>query len=261
MEMIAASKMRRSQNRVLSGRPYAEKIREVLGDVAANRNADGPTHPLMEVRPVKRIEIILLTSDRGLKGGFNGNMNRAVAQMILSNSATVSIVPIGRKGRDFMNRMGREIRAEFSNLGDFPELFDVIPVARVAMDDFRSGYVDEVYVAYSKFLNTLVQVPTIEKILPIEPPPDVVKTDYIYEPDVDTVLNELAPRYVEMQIYHAVIESRASEQSAQMVAMRNATENAKEVIGELTLTANKIRQEMITSELLDIVGGVAALGG
>lgn len=264
MEMVAASKMRRAQSRVLSGRPYAEKIREMLANVAAAQpETDAEVSPLLAVRPVKRVGLILISADRGLAGGFNANMLRRAAQFLLESPVEVSVTTVGRKGRDFIIRSGRGLRAEFSNIGDFPSLLDTLPMSRVVIDDFRSGFVDEVYVGYSKFINTAVQRPVIERVLPIEPPENWIanKTEYIYEPDARNVLNELTPRYVEMQIFHAILESQASEQSARMVAMRNATENANEVVAELTLLANKVRQEVITRELLEIVGGAAALNG
>jgi F-type H+-transporting ATPase subunit gamma len=263
MEMVSAAKMRRAQQRVLAGRPYADRIRAVLADVAATIPVtdEGPINPLLEVRPVQRIGLILITSDRGLAGGFNANMTRRAAQFIFESPVPVSVVTIGRKGRDFMIRLGRDLRADYSNLGDHPTLLDTTPISRVVMDDFRSGYVDEVYLAYSKFVNTMVQRPVIEKLLPIDPPPDLDKTEFIYEPSPEAVLDELVTRYIEMQVYHAVLESSASEHSARMVAMRNATENANEVVNDLTLTANKVRQEVITKELLEIVGGVNALSG
>ncbi|MCS6801550.1 MAG: ATP synthase F1 subunit gamma [Chloroflexota bacterium] len=263
MEMVAAAKMRRAQQRVLAGRPYAETIRAVLADVVAKIPAtdDGPINPLLDVRPVRRIGLILITSDRGLAGGFNANMTRRAAQFIFESAVPVSVVTIGRKGRDFMVRLGWDLRADYSNLGDYPTLLDTTPISRVVMDDFRSGYVDEVYLGYSKFVNTMVQRPVIEKLLPIDPPPDLDRTEFLYEPSPEAVLDALVTRYVEMQVYHAVLENSASEHSARMVAMRNATENANEVVNDLTLTANKVRQEVITKELLEIVGGVNALRG
>ncbi|MFN8533118.1 MAG: ATP synthase F1 subunit gamma [Dehalococcoidia bacterium] len=263
MEMVSASKMRRAQQRVLAGRPYAETIREVLADVAATIpvSDEGPINPLLAIRPVRRVGLVLVTSDRGLAGGFNANMTRRAAQFMVDSPVPVSAITVGRKGRDFIIRLGRELRADYSNIGDYPTLLDTVAISRVVMDDFRAGYVDEVFIGYSKFVNTIVQRPVVEKLLPIEPPPDLDKTEFIYEPSPEAVLDDLVTRYVEMQVYHAILESLASEQSARMVAMRNATENANEVVADLTLTANKVRQEVITKELLEIVGGVAALSG
>ncbi len=262
MEMIAASKMRQAQERGLAGRPYEEKIREVLAGLAAQPQSEGePLHPLLERRPVKAISIVHITADRGLCGGLNGNVNRKTVGFILEQTATVSLVTIGRKGRDFMRRFKQEIRAEFTGLGDKPGILDTNPIARCVIDDYNSGAVDRVYVAYPKFVTTVTQTPMLEQILPIEPAilPPGQNVEYIFEPNSGFVLSELLPRFVEMEIYHAVLETIASEQSARMVAMRNATDNAKEVVEDLTLVYNKARQEMITTELLDMTGAAAAL--
>lgn len=267
MEMVAAARMRRTQQRVLAGRPYAETIGAVLRDLAASSGfANGESsHPLLERRPVKRVGLVLFTSDRGLAGGLNANMTREASKMFIESSVPISVVAVGRKGRDFMVRLSRpdrELRAEFTGLGDSPSLLDIAPIARQVMDDYLDGYVDAVFVGYNRFVNTLVQRPVIEQVLPIAiPEGDSRPVDFIFEPNADDVLRQLAPRYVEMQIFHAMTEAIASEFSARMVAMRNATQSANDVITDLTLTANKLRQEAITSELLDLVGGVAALNG
>ena len=264
MEMVAASKMRRAQQRVLAARPYAQKMREVLAGLAAQADAADTIHPLLARRPaVGRVEIIHMTADRGLCGGFNANLNRRTATFLLEQEAPVTIVAMGRRGRDFMVRYGRELRADFSLLGDYPTLLDTLPIARVAMDDFTSGYADRVYVVYAEFVNMAVQRPIVQQLLPIEPPDreaaDESFADFIFEPSREAVLATMLPRYVEMQIYHALLESRASEQSARMVAMRNATDSANDMIQSLTLLHNKVRQETITKELLEIAGGAAAL--
>jgi F-type H+-transporting ATPase subunit gamma len=262
MEMIATLKMRRAQERGVAGRPYAEKIRQVIADLAALPLAPRDAlHPLLQRRPVNKIAIVHITPDRGLCGGMNAALNRKAAGFILEQKTPVTIVTVGRKSRDFMRRSGQEMRAEFYNLGDKPSLLDTLPISRVVIDDFTNGVIDLVYLSYSRFLSTVLQTPEIEQILPVEPAaiPPGQNVEYIYEPDQKAVLGELLPRFVEMQIYHAVLESIASEQSARMVAMRNATESAHELIQELTLVYNKARQESITTELLDIVGGAAAL--
>ena len=265
MEMVAASKMRRAQQRVVAARPYAQRMRDVLVGLSAQSNPAEAIHPLLERRPaIGRIELIHMTADRGLCGGFNANLNRRAATFLLEQEAPVTIVAMGRRGRDFMVRYGRELRADFTMLGDYPALLDTLPIARVAMDDFTSGYVDRVYVVYAEFVNTAVQRPVLQQILPIEPTTggDAERfADFIFEPSPEAVLAALLPRYVEMQVYHAVLESRASEQSARMVAMRNATDSANEMIQNLTLLHNKARQESITKELLEIAGGAAALTG
>jgi F-type H+-transporting ATPase subunit gamma len=261
MEMIATSKMRKAQERGLAGRPYAEKIEQVMADLAALRREGEEMHPLLESRPVKKIGILHITPDRGMCGGLNTNINRTAANFILEQEAPVSLVAVGRKGRDFMRRYGREIRAEFTNLGDRPGWLDTLPISRIIIDDYTSGEIDRVYLVYPQFISTMVQKPIVHQILPVEPAeiPAAQNVDYIYEPGPAQVLGQLLPRFVEMQVYHAILESIASEQSARMVAMRNATESANELIEELTLMYNKARQETITKELLDITGGAAAL--
>jgi F-type H+-transporting ATPase subunit gamma len=261
MEMIATSKMRRAQEAGLAGRPYDQKIRQVISDLAALPYSGDVAHPLLSRRPVKKIAIIHITPDRGLCGGLVANLNRKAASFMLSEKTPVTLVGVGRKGLDFMRRYGREIRAEFTNLGDRPTLLDILPIARIVNEDYTESLVDMVYLSYTRFVSTMVQTPVLEQLLPVQPAP-VPRTqnvEYIYEPDAQAVLGALLPRFVEMQVYHAVLESIASEQSARMVAMRNATDNAKELTEHLTLMYNKARQEAITTELLDISGGAAAL--
>ena len=190
-----------------------------------------------------------------------GNINRKTMSFIAKQDMPVTMVTVGRKGFDTMRRYGRDIRAEFTKLGDKPSYMDTLPISRIVIDDFISGYVDAVYIAHSKFVSTMLQQADIEQILPVQPAeiPAGQNVEYIYEPKAETVLGSLLPRFVEMRVYHAILESIASEQSARMVAMRSATENAKELIDDLTLMYNKARQESITGELLDITGGVAAL--
>ena len=261
MEMIATSKMRQAQQRGLAGRPYAEKISQVLADLAALPQAGEVLHPLLQRRPVNKIAIVHITPDRGLCGGLNASINRKVGSFILEQDMPVTLIPVGRKGLDFMRRYGRDIRAEFTRLGDRPSLLDTLPISRIIIDDYTNGLIDMVYLAYTQFVSTMVQRPVLQQILPVEPAdiPGTQNVDYIYEPSPDQVLSGLLPRFVEMQVYHAILESIASEQSARMVAMRNATDNASELIGELTLMYNKARQEIITTELLDITGGAEAL--
>lgn len=266
MELVAASKMRRAQMNALSGRPYAEKMRWVLADLAETIPFIDPEarHPLLRRRDeVRAVEMILVTPDRGLCGGLPAVLNRRAAQFILDGQATARVVAVGRKGRDFMRRTGQDVVAEFLNTGDNPGYEAVRPIARVAMQDFTAGLADQVYIVYSHFVNTIIQRPEVFKLLPVEPPADAatVAVDYIYEPAREAVLAELLPRYVERQVYGAVLEAIASEQSARMVAMRNATDNANELMRDLTLVYNKARQEAITGELLDITGGVEALKG
>lgn len=261
MEMVATAKMRRTQQRALEGRPYAEKIREVIADLAIEPRIRGKIAPLLQRREVRRIAIVHMGTDRGLCGGLNTNLNRLVGEFILKQSLPVSVITVGRKARAFARISRLNVRAEFIGISDRATMMDTLPISRVVMEDYTNGEVDMVYLAYPRFVSTMVQRPTLEVLLPIEPaslPPGQV-AEYIFEPDPFSVLNELLPRFVEMEVYHAVLELIASEQSARMVAMRNASDNAEELIKTLTLSLNKARQEMITKEICDISGGAEAL--
>jgi F-type H+-transporting ATPase subunit gamma len=262
MELVAGSKMRRSQMRALAARPYAEKMREVLGDLAKQTPGDEEAHPFLTVRPVKRALVLFLNANRGLAGGLPSNMNRRAASFALEQEAPVDFVTVGKKGRDFIVRTGQPLTAEFT-MPDYPSLLDTLPVTRIVIDEYTSERVDRVFLLYPRFVNTAVQMPTVKQLLPIEAEDisdvTVEDVDYIYEPGLVDVFAELLPRYIEMTIYQAILESEASELSARMVAMRNATEAANEMIETLTLIYNKARQEQITKELLDIVGGVEAM--
>ncbi len=264
MELVAASKMRRTQMRALAARPYAEKLQSVLADLAETLPSLDPetVHPLLRRHEtVDTVEVVFITPDRGLCGGLPAILNRRIASFILELDKPVRAVAVGRKGRDFLRRTGQNVVAEFTNIGDRPGYEDCRPVAQVAMDDFIEGRADEVYIVYGYFVNIVVQRPEIYKLLPVEPPEEapIWGVDYIYEPNREEVLAELLPRYVEREVYEATLEAIASEQSARMVAMRSATDNANEMMSDLTLAYNKVRQESITSELLDITGGVEAL--
>ncbi len=258
MEMIAATKMKRAQERGLAGRPYAEKIEQVIADLAAI--SDQP-HPLLARRPENHITVVHITPDRGLCGGLNSNINRMTAAFMLEHRDAVSLVTVGRKGRDFMARHGARVIAEFTGLGDRPSQLDTLPISRIVNEAYVSGTADRVYLAYTRFVTTITQEPVMHQLLPVQPAqlPKSQNVEYLYEPNAGAVLDQLLPRFVEMEVYHAILESIASEQSARMVAMRNATDNGKEIIDDLTLVYNKARQEAITKELLDIVGGVAAM--
>lgn len=258
MEMIAASKMRQAQLRVLAARPYAEKMHEVVAHLAVQAQPGEELHPLLQRREVKRVAVVHIAADRGLCGGLNANVNRMTTNFVLERSMPVALITVGRRGRDFMSRYGQDILAEFIQLGDRPSLLDTIPISRVVIDDYTNETIDQVYLAYTRFITTVNQQPMLQELLPIEPAKmeRTENLEYIYEPSAPAVLEHLLPRYVEMQVYHAILESIASEQSARMVAMRNATDNANDMIEELTLIYNKARQELITKELLDIAGGV-----
>ena len=261
MEMVATAKMRRTQQQALAGRPYTEKIRQVIADIAIEPGVSGKTLPLLEKREVKKIAVIHIGTDRGLCGGLNTNLNRLLAEFILKQTVPVTVLTIGRKARAFARIAKLDVRAEFSGISDRATMQETMPISRVVIDDYSNGEVDLVYLAYPRFISTVVQKPTIEALLPIEPatlPPGQI-AEYIYEPGPLTVLNELLPRFVEMEIYHAVLELIASEQSARMVAMRNAGDNAEDLTKDLSLSLNKARQEMITKEICDISGGAEAL--
>jgi F-type H+-transporting ATPase subunit gamma len=274
MQMVAASKMRRAQEQVLATRPYSAKAWEVLTHLAAQRGSDQGAHPLLARRDlIATTGIVLITSDKGLCGAYNGNVIRATLQFAQDLGHPVRLITVGRRGRDFMIRLGSNVVAEFSDLPPRPSLLDITPIARAAIDDFLSGDCDEVYLAYTDFINTLTQQPTVRRLLPIVPgrvessvmreymddTPAHVVGEYIYEPDPNTILNTVLPRFTELQIFQAVLEALASEHSARMVAMRNATESANELIGDLTLSYYRARQEAITKEMLDIAGGAEAL--
>jgi F-type H+-transporting ATPase subunit gamma len=263
METVAAAKMRKAQAQVLATRPYAEKSWEVLTHLARLR-ASATEQPLLEERPVRKIALLLVTGDRGLAGAYNASILRSAYDQIRQWEGAgidVSLVTVGRKGREWMLRHGPPLRADFVGLSDRPTSNDISPIASILIDDFTSGEFDAVYLAYTDFVSTLRQDPTVRQLLPIIPakPEGQIAEDYIFEPDPQTILSEVLRGLTELQILQAIYESIASEQSARMVAMRNATEAANDLIGELTLSYNKARQESITKELLDIVGGASAL--
>lgn len=263
MEAVSAAKMRKAQAQVLATRPYAEQARNVLSYIA--KLSGGETHPMIEPRAViKRIGIMLVTADRGLAGGFNANVIRRAAALMREKrkqGAEVEVITIGKKGRDWLVRYDPVIRAEFSKLPDSPRIYDIAPMARILLDDYLQGYFDEVYVVYTDFVNTLRQEPVARKLLPIEPAEASIgmAPEYVFEPSPEAVLGQVLFGFTEVQILQALYESLASEHSARMVAMRNATDAANELLDTLTLTYNKARQENITTELMDIIGGSAAI--
>ncbi len=264
MSMIAASKMRRAQEAAMRGRPYSNLMQTMLAHLAAQTQDDEVHHPLLAERPRKNVALVIITPDRGLTGGLNSNINRAAAQFVLAQNAEgvkIKVFAMGKKGRDFMARTGQDLNAVFTDIDDRPGLEEVTPMAHIVVEAFTNEDVDAVYVAYADFVNTTLQRPTVTQLLPVVPtdlePGQAV--GYIYEPNEAPVLTALLPRFVEMELYHYLLEGIASEQSARMVAMRNATDNANVMVDDLTLVMNKARQEAITTELLDIVGGVAAV--
>ncbi len=264
MEMIAALRMRRAQERGLAGRPYAEKITQVISDLAALSRPEDPLHPLLKQRSIRNIIVVHITPDRGLCGGLVSNINRKTANFVLEQGAQkkpVTLITVGRKGQDYMRRYGLKVLAEFTALGDNPTQLDTLAISKIIIDEYTNATADAVYLSYTQFVNTMVQKPALLQILPVKPAElrPIENVDYIYEPNSNVVLGGLLPRFIEMQVYHAVLESIASEHSARMVAMRAATDNANELTTDLTLAYNKARQESITKELLDITGGASAL--
>ncbi|KWR89292.1 F0F1 ATP synthase subunit gamma [Cupriavidus sp. IDO] len=268
MEMVAASKMRKAQERMRTARPYAEKVRNVAAHLAS-ANPEFK-HPFMVDREVKRVGMIVVTTDKGLCGGLNTNVLRAVTNELKSlqgRGVDVQATAIGGKGMQFLSRIGAKVASNVVQLGDTPHLEKLIGAIKVQLDAFTNGEVDAVYIAYTKFINTMKQEPMVEQLLPLaadklsqtEEEKRAYSWDYIYEPDAQTVVEELLVRYVEALVYQAVAENMASEQSARMVAMKAASDNAKNVIGELQLDYNKTRQAAITKELSEIVSGAAAV--
>jgi F-type H+-transporting ATPase subunit gamma len=263
MEMVSAVKMRRAQSAAVSGRPYSEQIMALLGGLVGESDL-GELHPLLQRREVERIAAVVITADRGLAGALNANTIRETATFLQrARPKPVSVVAVGRRGRDWLSRHGADVVADFSLLPDRPSVLDVAPVARLVADGYVAGQFDQVDLIYSRFQSTTVQRPEVLQLLPIEPPVTFGRhyADFIFEPDPKGLLELLLPRFIEVEIYHALLEARASEHSARMVAMHNATQNANEVVQELTLTYNKARQAGITTEMLEIASGAGALQG
>ncbi len=265
MEMVAASKMRKAQERMRAARPYAEKIRQV----AAHLSHAHPEykHPFLVKRDtIKNVGVIVVTSDKGLCGGLNTNILRLVVSRMKewdSEGKGVSVCPIGNKGFGFMTRIGAKVKSHLTGLGDTPHVEKLIGAVKVMLDAYTAGEIDVIYLAYNNFINTMKQEPRMEQLLPLTG--ELLGAakggwDYIYEPEAKEVVDELLVRYVESLVYNAVTENQASEQSARMVAMKSASDNAKTVIGELKLIYNKARQAAITKEISEIVGGAAAVG-
>lgn len=266
MEMVAASKMRKAQDRMRAARPYAEKIRRLAANLSA-ANITDYKHPfLVKKDDVKRVGLIVVTTDKGLCGGLNTNTLRVALNSLKdweSKGVTeIRVTAIGNKGLGFMQRLGAKVVSHVTQLGDTPHLEKLIGPVKVMIDAFQNGELDEVYLVYSRFINTMKQEPQLEQLLPLTG--ERLGTpegnwDYLYEPDAQVVIDELLVRYVEALVYQGVAENMASEQSARMVAMKAASDNAGNVIGELQLVYNKTRQAAITKELSEIVGGAAAV--
>ncbi len=259
MQFVAASKLKRAQEATLASRPYAEKLDEVLADLASVLS--GEDHPLLVRRESGKRLIVLITTDRGLAGALNTNTIRFAAQQITETEGDLIVVTVGRKGRDAMRRARVPLEAHFEGYGEHPTFADVLPLARLVTDDYLAGTYDRVDIVYSHFVSTLVQRPSMDELLPITPPEDtagIPGNQFIFEPNAGSVLEQLLPRFVATRIFQAVLESKASEESSRMVAMKNATENAEELIEDLTLAYNKVRQSNITREMIEIASGAQA---
>lgn len=259
MQFVAASKLRRAQDATLQSRPYAEKLDEVLADVASVLG--GEDHPLLARREEGTHLIVLFTTDRGLAGSLNTNTIRFAASRITADERDLKVVTVGRKGQGAMRRSRVPIAASFEGFGDRPGFNQVLPLARLVTDDYLNGTYATIDLVYPTFVSTLVQRPIADRLLPIEPPEDTTGIpghQFIFEPSADEVLRAILPRYVATRLYQAVLELAASEQSAKFVAMKNATENAQELIEDLTLTYNKVRQSNITREMVEIATGANA---
>jgi F-type H+-transporting ATPase subunit gamma len=270
LETVSASKVRKAINAVMATRAYATKAWQVLKHVAEQPGRDS-LHPLLAQRKsVNNTLVVVITGDRGLAGAYNSNVIRFAAQRFDPNPVPVKYIAVGRKGRDLLYRRGKNVLADFSNLPAAPTFADVSSIGRLAVDEFRKGEVDEVYLLYTDFINMGRQIATVKKLLPLDLDGEGRVMDYEhkstgptaayeYEPDMRVILDEIIPRFTALQVYQAILESQASEHAARMIAMRNATDNAKELVGALQLAYNKVRQQGITNDILDIVGGAEAL--
>ena len=260
MQFVAASKLKRAQDATLASRSYADKIDEVLADLAAVLGAED--HPLLAKREGGTRAIVLVTTDRGLAGSLNTNTIRFTAEQITGNEDDTKLITVGRKGHAAMRRARVPIAATFEGFGDKPTFSNVIALARLLTDDYLAGTYSAIDLIYPRFHSTLVQRPVVDRLLPVDPTEDsegIPGNQFIFEPTPDAVLRQLLPRYVATRVFQAVLELTASEQSARMVAMKNATENAQELIDDLTLTYNKVRQTNITREMIEIATGAQAI--
>jgi len=266
MQMVASVKMRRAQLAAMASRSYTEKLSTMLSNLVSMSDGDlDETNPLLEVRNEENVTLIHITPDRGLCGALPGNLNRQANDFLRQSQETkeISVVTVGRKGNDYLARITKKLDGFFTGLGDRPNLTDINPIAELVIDAFIQGSTDAVYIGYAEFVNTVNQTPVLKRLLPIEPAEISTQESggFIYEPGPMEVIDALLPRYVGAKIYQGIRESIASEESARMVAMRNATDNANELAKDLKLQANKIRQASITAELLDIISGTLSIEG
>lgn len=264
MEMVAASKKRKAQDRMDASKPYADKIRAVIGHLA-NANPEY-RHPYLMERDVKRVGYIVISTDRGLCGGLNANLFKQVAKDVADwkkKGATVQVCAIGSKGTGYFKSRGYDVVASMTQLGDKPAVSDLIGGVKVMLDDFNAGKIDRLFVVFNEFINTMVQKPGIEQLLPLKAAEDETSRrhtwDYIYEPNAEALLDHLLVRYVESVVYQGVVENLACEQASRMMAMKSATDNAGELIDSLNMEYNKARQAAITQEIAEIVGGASAV--
>jgi len=273
MEMIAASKMKRAQTQALKGRPYLQKLSQIIADLV-HLSEPKLTHPLLKTRRVKNIGYVFITANRGLCGSYNTNVIRLMLETLQANQhAREIVITVGKKGRQAMERIGKAVLADFETMSDKPGFLDTVGISRVVMDDFLEKRLDEVWMVYSHFYSTASQKPVAVKLLPIDPEKNLPrdrseegeegeaaarhlrKVDYIFEPSREMLLDEMLRRYVETMVYQTVLEAVASEQSARMMAMHQAADNAEDIVSSLTLNYNKVRQTKITTEILEVVAG------
>lgn len=267
MEMVSAAKLRRSQRQATEGRPFADKLQEVLVRLVESARGDSDAeiaHPLLEKREIKRTLYVAVTADRGLAGGYNANIIRRLATLLDEAKTEVGVVAIGRRGRDYLRKRGIVPVDEYVQMGDEIDYMEAKAIAGRLMQYFTSGQYDAIYLLYTQFVSAISHRPVVEQVLPITAPTGSgeggsAAREYIYEPSGDSVLNMLLPRYVETEVYRALMEAKASEHAARMTAMRNASDNAQELIESLTLSFNRARQASITKEISEIVGGAEAL--
>jgi F-type H+-transporting ATPase subunit gamma len=271
LQAVSASKARKAQQAVMLTRPYATKAWQVLNHIAAQPVRD-TTHPLLTIRPdIRHVLVVLITGDRGLAGAYNANIVRFAMRKFTDYPVPVKFIAVGRKGRDYLLRLRQDVIAEFSNLPPDPYYSDVSAIGNMAVDEYLTEKTDEVYLVYTDFISMLKQEPALKKLLPLEFDEDASRVvafgrakqamaaSYIYEPSEAEILDEIVPRFTALQVYHAILESLASEHAARMVAMKNATDSATDLAEGLTLDYNKARQQAITNEMMDIVGGSEAL--
>ncbi len=262
MKMVSASKLRRAQERVVAARPYAATLRQMLANVIAATadNDESRNSPLLANRPEKRILLLLLTSDRGLAGAFNSNILKAAQTFLAEHSdASIEMETLGRKGRDFFRRRNATITNEYLDLYGKPAYDRIAPIAKNAVERMRNDEIDAVYLVYNEFKSVMTQQLTVRRILPVAPPEAAEPIDYIYEQKPEELLASMLPRYVEIQVFSAVLESAAAEHAARMTAMDSASSNAADVIDKLTLFMNRVRQASITREIIEVVSGASAL--